>query len=445
MVAADRSARGVESAENIQREKRVPGRRVALAVATAALIALAMWGFSALRDGGPLAPSSEGEQVLRTMRLAGFDRVWVSEGDGAVSVFLVMPGIDSPADVEIAWQTAFASLASAFRATGEFRVGIVSDDEIVAELSGAARDIVRVVESGDATGLRDAVAVEYILADLSDAGPTPAEVLAQATTPEDAAYLDAKNRAAGLLGDEGPVQPEAEQLADECDSMRAVVAGRPAVRPEEALKEYSSRIVANLVRSDAGADRVIDEIARLAGATPAGGTDGVARLRTISLVVEAFAAEEPYGDLLANTAAIAGLVADNKLAEGAASDAVLAAARDSAASETAVRIDSFARSEDLDLRPGSEGASVVGAVVRAISSGVPVQLSDTVVTVPSQVWEAYRRADGTVYWRGEAGTEFALTDGSLRGWAFSRGAAAAVDPDNVGIVHSLILSDSVPR
>lgn len=68
------------------------------------------------RAADPLAASSPAETVLRTLRLAGFDRASVGVREGTVVVRVAMPATDSGRQVELTWQTALTAGALAYPA-----------------------------------------------------------------------------------------------------------------------------------------------------------------------------------------------------------------------------------------------------------------------------------------------------------------------------------------
>ncbi|MDH4140210.1 MAG: hypothetical protein OEV43_06515 [Coriobacteriia bacterium] len=135
-------------------------------VAAAVLAALLFTGFYFyLRGGGPvpswvpirpaiqdpLAPSEPPEQVLRSMRLAGFERAVAGEGAGFAIVRVEVPSVGSPADVEIAWQTGAASLAEAYPDAGRYVVQVFDPSQALVEVrwdGDSARDAVTADDAG---------------------------------------------------------------------------------------------------------------------------------------------------------------------------------------------------------------------------------------------------------------------------------------------------------
>lgn len=390
-----------------------------------------------------LAASGPQESVLRTFRLAGFESATVgSDRDGAL-VWLDVSGISSAADIEIAWQTAGATLAAAYPSAGRYVVVITVDAEEFAELAfenGA--DMRNAVVSDDARMLLEVASVRLLAPNEAAATQPPADALAMGEDL-DVEFLDAKNRAAGLLGEgeAGPVADGAGELALAVEATRLAVPGIRAPGPDERAAElYAERIrTALAAHSLEGGESVLAWIDAV-GLSP--GREGVARMRTWASVVDALATTQPLGSVSEKTYSVAGQVLETGLAPGALSDAVLAAADSESAPAEAVEVTRFRREPrlDIDATLGGQWTASDALPIRVLgiygSSGLPPSLTwisaGERVSVAPTTWIAYRRADGALYWlAGERG-DVALTDASTRGWAFSRSRAALVDASRCG-------------
>lgn len=148
-----------------------------LAVAAVGLIALVVLGASFYARGGgpvpswfpfqsrlgdPLSASGPAETALRTVRLAGFERAVVGNGDGTAVMRLELPQVSSAADVEIAWQTGFAALAAAYPGDDRYAVQVFDGSRSLVEVRGKGRAIRAAVEADDGDALRDAVEFVFL-------------------------------------------------------------------------------------------------------------------------------------------------------------------------------------------------------------------------------------------------------------------------------------------
>lgn len=138
-------------------------------LAFAVLLLLAVAFVLYARGGGPvprpfeflspgagelLQPSGPEEQVLRSLRLAGVERAIVGEERGSALVRVEIPSVTTGADVEIVWQTAVASLATAYPRADEYVVQLFADGTPFAEMVvGPGGEVREAVESGDAAAL----------------------------------------------------------------------------------------------------------------------------------------------------------------------------------------------------------------------------------------------------------------------------------------------------
>ena len=276
------------------------------------------------------------------------------------------------------------------------------------------------------------------------------------------AYLDAKNRASALLGDSGPIGDYVASARAAAAAARSAVPGRAAPGADaDAGTTYARdlvRVLAPQVVRVAGARTLSDDAASIRPGAPA---VTVARLRSWLAVVEALAADNPFGSVIAPAAASAKAVAQGRLPQtGALADAVLAAADSPEAPVGALAVTDFAREPSADvsaLATASTNGAVpsIGLVSEPASAGVNAlprevlaraalgSASDGALPaitydaggqqrVAPATWLAYARADGTRFWLAGDGGLVALTDASLRGWAWSARRAALVDATRVG-------------
>ncbi|MBW6467823.1 MAG: hypothetical protein K0B85_01490, partial [Coriobacteriia bacterium] len=251
------------------------------------------------------------------------------------------------------------------------------------------------------------------------------------------AYLDAKNRAAGLTGDDGPAGQTPSQLEAAAARVRQDAPGVRAPGPgERALDTYRTRLRAALKGSSvAGGDELLADVDALG---PDPGRAEVTRVRSLVLAVESLAAVPSPVSVLAGAHLLATDVAASALPAGAGADAVLAAADAQSAPESAVDVRGFERSPELDFVPGEGAPGALPERVLRLNArpGSPPSLTwageGSSESVAPEVWLAHERLDGVLYWLAGEDGRFALTDASLRGWAFSRSVAAVVDASRCG-------------
>lgn len=414
-----------------------------------ALLALTLCGvllFHALADADRalLAPSGPEETVLRSVRLAGFEQAATGSDDATAVLRMDIPALSSVPDVEIAWQTGFATLAAAYPGAERYVLHIRAGDVGLLELEAPA-DVVRAAVEADDAGALRAGFVARSMAGSEEPSYVGTHLPADALTigaQLDGEYLDAKNRAAGLLGESGPLAVPTASLADAALAARREAPGVPAPGPDErAVDLYLERLGNALGELElAGAPALLDEVRSL-GASP--GRDAIARIRSHVLAIEALAVPESGASMLAGVHRLTEEVASAPLTPGAPSDAVLAAAGAADAPATATDVRQFERVSTLDIRPsqGAPGDALPEQVLRLHArGGVPPAIAWStpggVVSVAPEVWQAYLRADGALYWLAGDSGEVALTDGSIRGWAFSQNRAALVDASRTGTVHT---------
>lgn len=412
-------------------------RRRALAATALAVAALLLAGCAA----GPLDPSEPEEIVLRAARLAGFDGTTAGRDGDVAYAWLELPGVDSAADVEIAWQTAFASLAAAYPRADAYRVQVSVADAPVLQIAAPGPETRAAADADDADALRASAAFTYLAEDAPAEPPSDAVVAGRDASE---AYLDSKNRAAGLLGEgSGGSALKIARLTTEAQRMRSAVPGKPAPPAGGAAEAYAERILESLDGAATGEEAILARIDALSASDPADVRAQVAELRTIAAVVEAVVAPQAYGDLLAAAHEVAVAVRESELEPGAPSDAVLVAAGDNRAPVSARSVESFEPEPALDVTPEATGDSIVAQALIA-SEGVWVDTTGAPKRLAEQDWSAYRRADSTLFWLGTVDEDLALADQSLDGWAFSRLQVAVVDANNVGQLLGVIRLPGLP-
>jgi|GEM_PF-1179182 len=440
----------------------------------------------------PLAASGPEEVVLRTVRLAGFEHaVAGADRDGAVAR-IAIPAVSSAADVEIAWQSGVAALTEAYPRSGRYVVQIFEGESALLEVAWDREEARQEVESNDPDALRSSAEFVYLSGDIAvgagasvggvaddSAGlfgyiirgltgkrETPSlavpDELAKAARrlygaqPEDAValpgdslavdvhvagnYLDAKNRAAGLLGvDGGYVGPleGGQRLEELARQMRDAVPGIPAVpvdRDAALVWRERATVLLEDQRQVAGVETLLQELARV---EPGASREAVVRLRTWYHVATA-TGSDAFGATLGAAADSARSVRETPIGADAFGDAVLVAADVPDAPSGMLAVSRFERERSSDATSSPDGEMLPNRALAAAGTLGQDGLGLTVATVDGprryapDVWPAYRRADGAVFWLAGEGAEAALTDGSVRGWAFSVERAALVDADRCG-------------
>lgn len=157
-------------------------RGVAIALAVAGLLLFATAGLALyVRGGGPLPgwagflrpsdravlePSSPAEVVLRTLRLAGYERAVVGDSDGTVVVRVEVPDVASPADIALTWQTAMAAAATSYAGAKTIVVQVFSGSQALLEVSAPAADVRLAIQDDETKVLERATRFRY----LSEAG-----------------------------------------------------------------------------------------------------------------------------------------------------------------------------------------------------------------------------------------------------------------------------------
>jgi hypothetical protein len=380
----------------------------------------------------PLAASGPSESVARVAALAGYEGAIVGNSRAGAVARLTLPSIESAADVELAWQTGLAALAAAYPQAGDYIVQVVTDRELL-EVRIDGRAGREAVENNDADAVRAEAEFTYL------GGQTSASDLPGDSYDSDSGeimrYLDAKNRATGLLGDEGPEGPESAEITAVVAAARAAVPGVSAPEPgQDAGSLWAARSASQLASSvNEGA---ADLAERLGVALTGMESDEVQEVKEWFHVVSAVESDGSYGTVLGPVSSTAENVLSGEVPDGPEADAVLVAIDDSTAPRSAKAVEVFERVESDDTSGTGEGELLPDVVIASNGgeSAVIAYLDGPgFETVDTDAWLAYERADGTRYWLAGADGAVALTDGSVRGWAFSREQAALVSATNVGV------------
>jgi len=154
-----------------------PPRRVVWIGATSAVVALllvAAWLYA--RGGGPVpswwplssagfdpvAASSPEEAVLRSVRLAGFQRAVAGDSGGTAIVRLEIPEVSSAADAEIAWQAGVASLVEAYPGAGTYVVQLFEGPAALLEARWDGGQARGAVAADDAAALKARAEFVYL-------------------------------------------------------------------------------------------------------------------------------------------------------------------------------------------------------------------------------------------------------------------------------------------
>ena len=267
---------------------------------------------------------------------------------------------------------------------------------------------------------------------LKDARPSGATRLPSSAVAIDVdvagAYLDALNRAAMLVADEG--HAGFESLAEEWTRARRAL--QPA--PAHEVPELASRLRDALTGQRAeGADELAVQAAGLAANR---GTATAAEVSAWISVAEAVrGAGGADGDVMRGTADAVKRVRESAPRRQADRDAVLVAADSASAPETSAVLSRFAREPSSDTSAAATSSGAPGLVaVSSAGADLRWRVAGGVASARPTRWLAYRRGDGRLYWLAEPGGSVAITDGTLRGWAFETRRAWLVSPGRVGRV-----------
>jgi hypothetical protein len=173
----------MDDSSKTDRRARLNRRRWLLFAATSLVVLLAAGAWVTVlygRGGGPLPaqlaflgkpdlpqalyPSGPEEQVLRTLRLLGYEHAAVGEdASGTVVVRVEMPKA-APIDIEYSWQAALTTGAGAFPDSRSVVAQLFSGSIPLLEVT-APTDVVRdAAARNDAAGIRNAASFRYLQA-----------------------------------------------------------------------------------------------------------------------------------------------------------------------------------------------------------------------------------------------------------------------------------------
>jgi len=473
----------------------VSGRALWIAIGAVALV---LFGYAMFIRGGGAAPgwldflspaaanpldsSGAEEQVLRSMRLAGIDLAVVGEQRGQAVLRAMLPAVNSAPDLEIAWQSGLAALTTAYPSAREYVVQLFVDSTPLVELrvaGGEGREAAEGAPLADQptrfiylTQAEEAPAAQpsseptpgalgFMLRGLTnnpwheplpvppayaararelvDARPAGATPLPPRTVSVGlelpAEYLDAKNRAAGFIGEDKRLTGVAAELSAVADEARDKAPGIPALPSgTDAARFWQDQIGQTLGAFQARGERADDLARSVAGSLVSPqDTQGVGRVRAIAMTVIAVES----GGFAENTSRYAVLseeVRDVPLPAGPAADAVLVAAHSAEAPEQAKEVVLFERDENLDRGTDALDDSVGGEPPVWGRAAVEYQGPEGRVSVVPEQWLGYRRADGAEFFLAGPAGAVAVTDASIIGWAYELPLASVVDSLDVGIV-----------
>jgi hypothetical protein len=340
---------------------------------------------------------------------AWFDRLSAEKGGGSQTFDVEVAGLASGTEVASP-AAAQTSAQSGLGALAYVRRGIAGQP-------GGQAPPVPLATSTRARALKDAAPLGAV--------KLPANAVAiELDVP--GAYLDAKNRAAGLLDSDGPTGPAGKRLA----SAWAMPASEVAADYSPPMAVDPRAVRATLAEQEAvpGASELASD---LAGASFPAAIPPAQLLQLVAWrhVIEAVGARKSLASAVQPTAAVAEAVRATSLPHtGPLADAVRVAARVLGPPRAAAVVTAFKRDASADVR-GSDGPLIGGGAAPA----TPVDLSRLVIpgTRPTN-WRAYRRPDGTLYWLGAPANQVALVDGTLHGAGFSTPRAFLVDAKDVG-------------
>lgn len=469
-------------------------RLLAVSLACALLVGALSGCAASAGPRDPLAPSDASEQALRMLRLAGVEDAVVGEERGTAIVRVQVPAVSSAADVEVAWQVAVTALAEAYPRAGTYTVQLFGPGALpLVEYTAGGRDVRRAIDADDPAKLRGAADVRSLFEEFPAAdtlaGATPSGAVA---LPQDALatgsgasgpYLEAKNRAATLMGDDGA---SARRAKADAESLRLAVPGRAAPGPDEDTGLVLAQRLSALVSSGGAGSATIANSPPLSrfvdSFEPGADPTRVLALRALLAAAEAVTAEKPFGSVISATRETARFVVvieppdpDGESVQGSLADAILVAAQSPDAPADARVVIRFIHDESRDFDAASMDVTadaVASASTSASTSSTDLaQIDAGDLTIPAEVlstvrrdaasdgglpavsweatgdvrrqaapatWLAYRRGDGRVFWLAGEDGPVALADASLGGWAWSARRAHVVDATDVGRVLSEI-------
>lgn len=417
-----------------------------LAFAVACTLAIMLAGCSRYVAGDVVpssGPSGPAEATLRSLRLAGYEQASVaalerrfSPGGVEPQLRVVLPAVITSADLEVAWQTAIATLSVTYPRAQRYVVRIATDRTDLLEIRLAGDDARSAVAADDPSAIRILGSPVYLF---SAEELAPASSVVAIDSQLALSYLDTKNRASGVL--QADAAAASQEASAACAAMRASAEGVAAVDPGAgAARAWAKRAIDGLASQDV--DGATELIARLVETQESPPPADVLALRALSFTVTAVGRGEPYGSVLAPAADIARAVDASRVSATSDVLAVRVAARDRTVPETARSVLAFEREPSLDASatPTPHGALLPQRVLAAAATrGTdPPALSwaspDGMRSAAPTVWLAYRRPDGHLFWLAGADGDVAISGAATSGWAYPKAAAEIVRSNDVGDV-----------
>ncbi|HEY3318291.1 MAG TPA: hypothetical protein VGK50_07715 [Coriobacteriia bacterium] len=247
------------------------------------------------------------------------------------------------------------------------------------------------------------------------------------------AYLDAKNRAAGLLDEGGPAGAAGGALRKAWNAGEIPASVNYSPPGYDVLRQLKALLAEQ--KAIRGAAELTSDVA---GAV--GGAD-TRLLQAWLNVARALGDEKPHS-VLAATAGELQAVAEAPLPRsGPLADAVLVAMRSRLAPPGAADVRAMQRDASQDASGSAAGDRFPDRVLAraggSTSAGAGTLSFDTSTgrtTLAPGAWPAYRRGDGTPFWLAGPDGTVALTDGTLRGAGFTVPRAFLVDAADAGRV-----------
>ncbi len=359
----------------------------------------------------PVSQSAAGADVHEA---AWFDRLSAEKGGGAQSFRVEVRGLAAGPDPQP------AAAAAAQPALGFL-------DFVARGIAGAPGVPAAPVPLALSTSAR-------ALEDAAPPGATrlPADAVAiDVDVP--GAYLDAKNRAAGLLDEGGPAGATGGALRKAWNAGETPASVNYSPPGYDVLRQLKALLAEQ--KAIRGAAELTSDVAGAAG-----GAD--TRLLQAWLNVARALGDEKPDSVLGATAGELQAVAEAPLPRsGPLADAVLVAMRSRLAPPGAAGVRAMQRDASQDASGSAAGDRFPDRVLAraggSTSAGAGTLSFDTSTgrtTLAPGAWPAYRRGDGTLFWLAGPDGTMALTDGTLRGAGFTVPRAFLVDAADAGRV-----------
>jgi hypothetical protein len=251
------------------------------------------------------------------------------------------------------------------------------------------------------------------------------------------AYLDAKNRAADLLGEDGPAD-RFDPLADDWRTAREATVRSVAPADVDRLRFYGERLTEALAEQmdRQGASELAADLQLLLQG-PRGAVDPAPMVKVWSDIAAGVAPGPAFGEVLWETKTACETVLGEPLPRsGPLADDILVAADSELAPATSRDTDAFEPEPALDATASAEGDLLPNLTLARAGVGEPPGLSwtgaDGTKTSAPDTWPAFSSPTRRIYWLAGEGGEVALSDGALRGWAYRIERSVLVDAHHIG-------------